>query len=224
MMYDDGLGMPVSLMHNPVGRVRPDLTTPKRVCTVESTGMPTNISASRMAAVLTDFEFSHVLIEAYFRKHGCDLGPMQDDKTLWAILGPLDHDTYIALQDESDRVGSALTIRMPDGASMSLPEFYEMKRRYLHRALADISEITPRDIDEVYTSFERMLNPLSGQSAQTISQYIADPKLRSTGNWGEILRNAFIEAGGTLGAHEPEIVMKIVNDMHDAMIDRYLSR
>ena len=30
--------------HNPIGRVRPDLTTAKRVCTVESTGMPTNIS------------------------------------------------------------------------------------------------------------------------------------------------------------------------------------
>ncbi|MCC6803350.1 MAG: hypothetical protein IT319_10720, partial [Anaerolineae bacterium] len=56
MMYDEYDGEKISLMHNPIGRIRPDLGTPKRVCTVESTGMPTNISASRMAAVQVDFE------------------------------------------------------------------------------------------------------------------------------------------------------------------------
>ena len=86
MLYDDSLGNMVSVMHNPIGRVRPDLTTLKRVCTVESTGMPVNLSPSRMAAVLVDMEFSHTVIEDYFRKHGCDLGPMYEDQALWAMI------------------------------------------------------------------------------------------------------------------------------------------
>lgn len=221
MLYDDSLGTPVSVMHNPVGRIRPDLTTLKRVCTVESTGMPACISASRMAAVLTDFEFSHAVIEQYFRKHGCDLEPMYNDKTLWAILGPLTLDDFAAQHDLSDREGTDMTLTTAAGTQMTLAEFYEMKRRYMHRALADIAEVTPRDIDEVYTSLCRMLEPPSGQVAQTIQQFINDPKLRSTGNWGRILRNAFLEAGGVLGDHHPDAVLKVVNDVHQAMRARY---
>ncbi|MFN8531217.1 MAG: hypothetical protein U0670_21655 [Anaerolineae bacterium] len=223
MLYEDGLGVPISVMHNPIGRIRPDLQTIRRVCTVESTGMPTNVSASRMAAVLTDFEFSHAVIEQYFRKHGCDLGPMYEDKTLLAILGPLELSSFVAQQDASDRDGTDVPITTAAGTTMTLSEFYEMKRRYMHRALADLSEVAPRDIDEVYTSLNRMLEPLSGQVAQTIDQYIADPKLRSTGNWGKILRNAFIEAGGVPGKHQPDIVLKVVNQVHEAMRNRYLS-
>jgi hypothetical protein len=224
MLYDDELGEMVSVMHNPIGRVRPDLTTLKRVCTVESTGMPVNISPSRMAAVLIDFEFSHTLIEDYFRKHGCDLGPMHDDKTLWAILGPLDEESFTAQDHVSDREGSDMLVTTAAGTQMRLAEFYEMKRRYMHKALADIMEITPREIDEVYTSLCRMLEPLSGHEAETIAQYIYDPKLRSTGNWGRILRNAFIARGGVPGDHNPEAVLAVVNEINEAMRVRWLQQ
>lgn len=224
MLYDDSMGDMVSVMHNPIGRIRPDLTTFKRVCTVESTGMPASISASRMAAVLTDFEFSHAVIESYFRKYGCDLEPMFDDKTLWAILGPLDKESFMHQHDLSDREGTDMVLTTAAGTQMRLSEFYEMKRRYMHRALADIDEIAPRDIDEVYTSLTRMLEPLSGHEARTINQFINDPKLRSTGNWGRILRDAYLEAGGVLGAHCPDAVQKVVNDTHEAMRYRYLQR
>lgn len=223
MLFDNSLGDIVSVMHNPIGRVRPDLTTMKRVCTVESTGMPAHISPSRMAAVLADFEFSHTLIEDYFRKYGCDLNPMMEDKTLWAILGPMDEVTFTAQNDLADRVGSDLVLTTAAGQQMRLAEFYEMKRRYMHKALADISEITPRDIDEVYTSLCRMLEPPSGHEAQTIDQYIHDPKLRSTGNWGVILRNAFIEAGGVPGAHHPDAVLNVVRQINSALHTRYLT-
>lgn len=221
MLYDEGLGVPISVMHNPIGRVRPDLQTMRRVCTVESTGMPANVSASRMAAALTDFEFSHAVIEQYFRKYGCDLTPMREDKALWEIMGPLDEVVFTAQQDQSDRVGTDIVLTTAAGTQMTLAEFYDKKRRYMHRALAGISEVAPRDIDDVYTSLGRILEPLSGQVAQTIDEYIVDPKLRSTGNWGLILRNEFLEAGGVLGKHEPEIVLKLVNRVHEAMHARY---
>jgi hypothetical protein len=133
LLYEDGLGQMLSVMHNPVGRVRSDLTTAKRVCTVESTGMPANVSASRMAAVLTDFEFTHALIELYFRRYGCDLEPMYNDQTLWAILGPLDLETFQQQHDLSDREGSDILLTTAAGTQMRLAEFYEMKRRYMHR-------------------------------------------------------------------------------------------
>lgn len=224
LLYDDTLGLPVSLMHNPIGRLRPDLGAPKRVCTVESTGMPSHISASRMAAVLTDFEYSHALIEVYFRKHGLDLEPMRNDSKLWAILGPLDEASFVAQHTRSDRFGTDITLTTAAGTEMSLVEFYELKRRYMHRALADLEGITPRDIDDVYTSLGRMLEPPSGQQAQTIHQFIVDPKLRSTGNWGQIMRDAYVEAGGVVGEHCPEAVQQVVNDVHDAVHERYLER
>jgi hypothetical protein len=222
MMYDEYEGEMISLMHNPIGRVRPDLSSSKRVCTVESTGMPTNISAARMAAVLVDFELSHAIIEAYFRKHGCDLAPMHDDPTLWALLGPLDPQTFLAVQDASDREGSDVTITTAAGTQMRLAEFYERKRRYMHKALDEVMDVSPREIDEVYTSLTRMLEPLSGNEAQTIEQYINDPKLRSTGNWGKILRSAYIEEGGVIGGHCPDAVLKVVHRMNEAMRIRYL--
>ena len=222
MMYDEYDGQQISLMHNPIGRIRPDLGTPKRVCTVESTGMPTNISASRMAAVLVDFEFSHVVIESYFRQHGCDLEPMHDDKMMWDILGPMSLDTFRINQDLSDVQGSDMLLTLHSGRQVRLAEFYEMKRRFMHSALEEVDEVAPRDIDEVYSSLERMLEPPSGHVATTIQQYINNPKLRSTGNWGRILRDAYTEAGGTLGDHCPDAVLKVVNQVHDAMCRRYL--
>jgi hypothetical protein len=222
LLYEDGLGDMVSAMHNPIGRIRPDLTTGKRICTVESTGMPTNISVSRMASILTDFEFSHTIMENYFRKYGCDLQPMYEDKTLWAILGPLDTSNFIAQQDQSDRLCTDMILTTADGQQMSLMEFYEMKRNYMHKALSDIVEITPRDIDDVYISLMRMLKPPSGQEAQTVEQFIKDPKRKSTGNWGRILRDAFIEEGGVPGTHNPAAVLRVVNRIHEALRQRYL--
>lgn len=223
MMYTEYDGEKISLMHNPIGRIRPDLGTPKRVCTVESTGMPTNISASRMAAVLVDFEFSHVVIESYFRKYGCDLEPMYNDKMMWDMLGPVDLSVFQQMQDRSDREGSDMLITLHSGREATLSEFYQLKRRFMHRALEEIDEIAPRDIDEVYSSLERMLEPPSGHAATTITHYISNPKLRSTGNWGRILRDAYVEAGGVLGEHCPDAVLSVVNQVHDAMAQRYLA-
>jgi hypothetical protein len=67
-----------------------------------------------------------------------------------------------------------------------------------------------------------MLAPPSGRSAQTILEFVSDPRLKSTGNWGRILQNAFIEAGGTPGEHRPDIVLNIVQQIHDALLARYL--
>ena len=80
----------------------------------------------------------------------------------------------------------------------------------------------PRDIDDLYTSLNRMLAPPSGKVAQTIEQFVGDPKLRSTGNWGQILRDAFVEAGGTPGEHHPDAVLSVVNQLHRAIKDRYM--
>lgn len=221
LLWENGLSDDISVMHNPIGRIRPDLGMTKRICTIESTGMPVNISASRQAAVLADFEFTHTLVEQYFRRHGTNLEPMFEDQTLWAIMGPLSTNKYEELQNLSDHVGTDMTLETAAGTTMSLAEFYEMKRLYMHRALIDVPSITPRDIDDVYTSLGRMLEPPSGRVAETIEQYIADPTCRSTGNWGLILRNAFIEEGGTPGDHNPEAVLRVANRIHAALKNRY---
>ena len=222
MLRDDSLGDSVSAMHNPIGRIRPDLPGSRRACTLESMGISANISASRTAAVLTDFELSHAIIENYFRKYGCDLEPMYHEQMLWTLMGPLPHETYIQQQDQSDRIGTDLELTTAAGTRMTLAEFYEMKRLYMHKALADIVEITPRDIDDVYMSLSRMLAPPSGLTAQTLEQFVFDPKLKSTGNWGRILRDTFIEEGGTPGEHNPDAVLRVSNRLHNALVERYL--
>jgi hypothetical protein len=73
----------------------------------------------------------------------------------------------------------------------------------------------------VYMSMHRMLVPPSGRIAQTPEEYIADPTRRSTGNWGRILRNAFIAEGGTPGEHNPEAVLRVTNRVHEALVKRY---
>ncbi len=224
MLYQDDMGKFVSVMHNPIGRIRPDLASSKRICTVESTGMPASVSAARMASVLIDFEYSHVLIEDYFRKYGCDLEPMYNNREMWGVLGPLDTSSYKAQMDASDRHCTDVEVTTAAGQTMTLAEFYEKKRIFMHKALYDIDsvEITPRDIDDAYVSLTRMLNPPSGHQAQTIKEFISSYKLKSTGNWGQILRNRFIELGGSPGDHRPDLVLKIVHEIHDALRTRYL--
>lgn len=211
----------VSVMHNPIGRVRSDLGMSKRICTIESTGMPVNISASRQAAVLSDFEFTHVIIEHYFRQHGMNLEPMMQNKELWSLVGPLSAEKYQELQDYSDRDGTDMVLETATGEKMSLAEFYEKKRLYMHRHLIDFPNILPRDVDDVYMSMNRMLVPPSGRVAETPEEYIADPTRRSTGNWGKILRDTFIAEGGTPGEHNPEAVLKVANRVHEALVKRY---
>jgi hypothetical protein len=222
MLIDYDMDQPISAMHNPIGRVRPDLGSSKRICTVESTGMPTNVSTARMAAILTDFEFSHTLLEHYFRQYGSDLEPMYNDKEMWAVLGPLPHNTYLDMHERSDRVGTDIVLKTAAGTELSLPEFYEMKRRLMHKALIDVPEINPRDIDDVYMSLIRMIEPPSGRVAETVEDYVADPKLRSTGNWGRILVNTFEDEGGVVGTYNPDAVLRVVHRIHDALRSRYL--
>jgi hypothetical protein len=221
LLCDGSLGEDISVMHNPIGRIRPDLSPSKRICTMESTGMPVNISASRQAAALTDFEFTHVLLENYYRRHGTNLEPMIEDKTLWAIVGPLSLENFSAQQDQSDLHCTDVVIETAAGTKVTLMEFYEMKRKYMHRHLVGIAAVSPRDIDDVYSSLNRMLEPPSGIVAQTPEQYIADSTCRSTGNWGKILRDAFVEEGGTVGTHNPDAVLRVVNRVHDALVKRY---
>jgi hypothetical protein len=161
-------------------------------------------------------------MELYFRKHGCDLEPMYNDRAMWSVLGPLDSVTFANLHDLSDRQCTDMLLTTATGEEMSLADFYEKKRRFMHRALDDVMEITPRDIDDVYTSLTRMLEPPSGHQAQTIEHFVHDAKLKSTGNWGLILRNAFIEEGGIPGTHNPDAVLKVVNRINDAMRTRFL--
>jgi hypothetical protein len=223
LLCEGGLGTDVSAMHNPIGRLRPDLGASKRICTVESTGMPVNISASRQAAVLADFEYTHVLIENYYRQHGTNLEPMMNDRVLWALVGPLSYENFMAQHELSDREGTDIMLETATGQSFTLSEFYEMKRKYMHRYLVDVAGISPREIDDVYMSLTRMLEPPSGRVAETVEQYIFDPTCRSTGNWGKILRNAFIEEGGVPGSHNPEAVLRVSNRVHASLVKRYNS-
>ncbi len=147
---------------------------------------------------------------------------MYDDQNLWAILGPLTTQQFTDLQDQSDRLCSDIVLKTAAGTEMSLAEFYEMKRIYMHKNLPELTHIAPRDVDDVYMSLQRMLTPPGGKSAETIEQYIHDHRLRSTGNWGMILRNAFIEGGGTPGTHNPDAVLSVVNRVHAALRTRYL--
>jgi hypothetical protein len=106
-MEDD---LPFSGMHNMLGRVRPDLDTAKRVCTLESTGMPSNPCAERLAAVAADFQFSQLAIEYYFRQHGTDLGPLHDDPEMLNVFGALDYGTFHRMIAASDLAGTDMVL------------------------------------------------------------------------------------------------------------------
>ena len=151
-----------------------------------------------------------------------NIEPLMEDEELYAIIGPLTMEKYQELQDLSDRECSDIEVETATGKRMSLPDFYEMKRRYMHRHLIDVPNIDPRDIDDVYMSIQRMVAPPSGRIATTPEEYIVDPTRRSTGNWGRILRDAFLDEGGTLGIYDPEAVLKVSNRVHEALLERYL--
>jgi hypothetical protein len=221
LLYGVEDDMPFSGMHNMLGRVRPDLDTSKRVCTLESTGMPSNPSAERLAAVAADYQFSQLALEHYFRKYGTNLDPLYSEPDFLEVFGALDRDVFHRMIDASDRYCTDMELKTANGTTYGLLEFYEKKRRLLKRLLAPLNVIDTRDIDSLYDRIYHFLVAPNG-GALTIDDYINHPTRRGTGNWGRILRNAFLEAGGTLGVKDNESVLKVVEQLHLALQRRYV--
>ncbi len=220
LLYGEEEGLPFSGMHNMLGRVRPDLGTSSRICTLESTGMPSNPSAERLAAVAIDFQYSQLAIEHYFRLHGTEFEPLYADTEFLDVFGPLARVTFHDMIHEADLHCTDMQIKTASGAVMSLVDFYEKKRRLLKRVLSPLNVIDSRDIDGLYDHIFHFLVAPNG-AAVTIDDYVNHPTRRGTGNWGHILRNAFIEAGGTIGAKDPQTVQKVVDELHFALVKRY---
>ena len=220
LLYGEEDGLPYSGMHNMLGRVRPDLGTASRTCTLESTGMSSNPSVERLAAVATDYQYSQLAIEHYFRQHGTALGAMQADKDFYDVFGPLDRDLFHTMIHESDRLCTDIELETASGAKMSLVEFYEKKRRLLKRLLSPLNVIDTRDIDSIYDIIYHFLAAPNG-AATTIEDFINHPTRRATGNWGKILQNAFVEAGGTIGGKNQDAAVKVTTQLHDALLRRY---
>jgi hypothetical protein len=222
LLYGEEDNMPYSGMHNMLGRVRPDLGSVSRTCTLESTGMPSNPSAERLAAVATDFQYSQLAIEHYFRQHGTDLEPLYADREFLDVFGPLDRAVFQQMVHASDRDCTDLILKTASGATLSLVEFYEKKRRLLKQLLSPLNVIDTRDIDGLYDHIYHFLVAPNGE-ATTIDDYVNHPTRRGTGNWGRILRNAYVEAGGTVGAKNPDSVQKVVIELHQALVKRFVS-
>ncbi len=212
--------LPFSGMHNMLGRVRPELESSKRVCTLESTGMPSNPSAERLAAVATDYQFSMLLLEHYFRRHGTNLAPLHDDPDFLDVFGTLDRTTFHAMIERTDRLGTDSSILTAGGHELSLVDFYEKKRRLLKRQLSPLNVIDSRDLDSLYDRIFHFLVAPNGGAA-TIDDFINHPTRRGTGNWGRILRDAYVEAGGVLGKKDNVAVGKVVQQLHQALQHRY---
>ncbi len=220
LLYGEEEGLPYSGMHNMLGRVRPDLGSATRICTLESTGMPSNPSAERLAAVAADFQYSQLAIEHYYRKHGTDLEALAADPDWVHVFGPLDRATFHRMMNESDRQCTDMSLETAGGATFSLVEFYEKKRRLLKRVLGSLNVIDTRDIDGLYDRIFHFLVAPNG-AAETIDDYINHPTRRGTGNWGRMLRNAFLEAGGVPGEKQPEAVHRVAEVLHQALLRRY---
>lgn len=220
LLYGEEDGLPFSGMHNMLGRVRPDLGSANRTCTLESTGMSSNPCAERLAAVAVDFQYSQLLIEHYFRQHGTNLEALHADRDLLDVFGPLDRATFHEMINEADRLCTDMQIKTATGALLSLVDFYEKKRRLLKRVLGPLNVIDTRDIDSLYDRIYHFLVAPNGAAA-TIDDFINHPTRRGTGNWGLILRNAYIEAGGTVGAKDSQAVNKVVGLLHKALVKRY---
>jgi hypothetical protein len=112
-----------------------------------------------------------------------------------------------------------MVLETASGAHMSLVEFYEKKRRLLKRLLSPLNVIDTRDVDSLYDRIYHFLVAPNG-AANTIDDFINHPTRRATGNWGRLLRDAYLEAGGTLGAKNPEAVLAVVRQIHQALLRR----
>ncbi|MCE7946589.1 MAG: hypothetical protein DYG88_04075 [Chloroflexi bacterium CFX4] len=220
LLYGEEDGEPFSGMHNMLGRVRPDLESSKRVCTLENTGMPSNPCAERLAAVANDYQLSQVVIEHYFRRYGTNLDALYADKDLLDVFGALSREAFQRNMHESDLRCTDMVIETASGAHMSLVDFYEKKRRLLKRLLSPLNVIDTRDVDSLYDRIYHFLVAPNG-GATTIDDFINHPTRRATGNWGRLLRDAYLDAGGTLGAKNPEAVVAVVRQLHQALLRRY---
>jgi hypothetical protein len=80
--------------------------------------------------------------------------------------------------------------------------------------------VDTRDIDSLYDRVYHFLMAPNG-GAMTIDDYISHPTRRGTGNWGRILRDAFVEAGGTPGAKNAEALNRVALQLHNALMRRY---
>ncbi len=220
LLYGEEDGLPYSGMHNMLGRVRPDLETAKRVCTLESTGMPANPCAERLAVVANDYQYSQLVIEHYFRRYGTNLDTLMTDKDMQDVFGPLDRDAFHRMIRESDLRCTDMVLETATGARLSLVDFYEKKRRLLKRLLSPLNVIDTRDIDSLYDRIYHFLAAPNG-GANTIDDYINHPTRRGTGNWGRLLRDAYLDAGGTLGGRNPQAVHAVIKQLHTALLRRY---
>ncbi|MCC7209218.1 MAG: hypothetical protein IT323_18040 [Anaerolineae bacterium] len=220
LLYGVEDDLPFSGMHNMLGRIRPDMEGARRICTLENTGMSSNPSVERLAAVAADFQFSQLAVESYFRQHGTNLEPLFGDPDWLDVFGPLDRETFHRQIDASDRLGTATTIHTAGGARLSLADFYEKKRRLLKRALGPLNAIDTRDIDSLYDRIYHLVVAPNG-GAQTIDDFINHPTRRGTGNWGAILRDAFVAAGGAPGTKSQAAVMRVVDAVHAALLRRF---
>jgi hypothetical protein len=221
LLYGSEDDLPYSGMHNMLGRVRPDLGGTKGICTLESTGMSSNPSVERLAAIATDFQYNQLAIEHYFREYGTDLAALYDDKEMLEIFGPLNKDTFLHLHRLSDQYGTDFQIITATETTYSLVEFYEKKRRLLKRLLSPLNVIDTRDVDSLYDRLYHFLVSPNG-AAQTIDDYVNHPTRRGTGNWGQLLRNTYVEVGGTIGAKNPEAVHRVMVQLNEALIRRYV--
>jgi hypothetical protein len=75
-------------------------------------------------------------------------------------------------------------------------------------------------VDSLYDRIYHFLVAPNG-AANTIDDFINHPTRRATGNWGRLLRDAYLDAGGTLGAKNPEAVLAVVRQIHQALLRRY---
>jgi hypothetical protein len=220
LLYGEEDDLPYSGMHNMLGRVRPDLGSAQRTCTLESTGMPANPSAERLSAVAVDYQYSMLVVEHYFRRYGLNLDPLYSDPDMLDVFAPLSSDTFHAMLHASDRLCTDMTLETAAGRRLSLVEFYEVKRRLLKRALSPLNVIDSRDIDSLYDRIYHYLVAPNG-AAETIDDYLNHPTRRGTGNWGRILRDAYVEAGGVPGQKDSAAVQKVIVELHHALLRRY---
>jgi hypothetical protein len=222
LLYGEEDNLPYSGMHNMLGRVRPDLGGNARVCTLESTGMPSNPSAERLAAVAMDYQLSQLAIEHYFRQHGLNLEPLYANQDWLDVFGPLTREDFMQMVHESDLHCTDVALKTASGATYALSEFYEKKRRLLKQVLGPLNVIDTRDIDGIYDRIYHFLVSPNG-AAETIDDYLNHPTRRGTGNWGKLLRNSFEDVGGTVGSKQPEQVQKVMLQLNDALIQRYMT-
>ncbi len=201
--------------HNPTGRLRPDTPGAARHCTLESTAAPMNPHADRLAAAMLDHQFGNLAAELHFRRHGTDLEPLFARPDWRMLFGPLPLPELIENEACTDREASDAVIQTAAGA-VSLREFYTRKRAFVKRELSPI--VNEAEIDRVYNVF---IGALESERAHTIAEFLSEGPRAGKGNWGQLLRQSYVEAGGVVGKKCPDAVTAVVRQVHQALVERY---